>query len=219
MQDSNSLALISPCRKPVIVGSNSVLNPWEKVVVTVEEYDNWRAQMYGLTIKNFPKVQPPNMPFEIFNELKKKYVAPTKIRVKKKNQLQEIKVESRFMDWEQNQKRQRAQQQLEQEMMERSIGKKDDRRPSLNQRRQSMRRKSQAGSNGAHQMSAAGIETGSLTTVNESLVSGNHARLAKELAERDQGPRPPRMSDFKTSVFNRNSKPDTLISYIKPTKE
>ena len=150
MHDSNSLALISPCRKPVIVGSNSVLNPWEKVVVTVEEYDNWRAQMYGLTIKNFPKVQPPNMPFEIFNELKKKYVAPTKIRVKKKNQLQEIKVESRFMDWEQNQKRQRAQQQLEQEMMERSIGKKDDRRPSLNQRRQSTRRKSQAGSNGAH---------------------------------------------------------------------
>ena len=68
-------------------------------------------------------------------------------------------------------------------------------------------------------MSAAGIETGSLTTVNESLVSGNHTRLAKELAERDQGPRPPRMSDFKTSVFNRNSKPDTLISYIKPTKE
>ena len=107
-----------------------MLNPWEKVVVTVEEYDNWRAQMYGLSIKNFPKVQPPNMPFEIFNELKRKYVAPTKIRVKKKNQLQEIKVESRFMDWEQNQKRQKAQQHIEQERLERSIGKKEERRAS-----------------------------------------------------------------------------------------
>lgn len=41
--------------------------------------------MYGLTINNFPKVQPPNMPADIFQELKKKYVAPTKIRVKKKD--------------------------------------------------------------------------------------------------------------------------------------
>ena len=81
-----------------------------------------------------------------------------------------------------------------------------------------MKRKSLLAS-GGHQQSAAGIDTSNLTGVNESLVSGPFVRLAKEMAERDQGPRAPKMNDFKTSVFNRNSKPDTLVSYIVPTEE
>lgn len=83
------------------------MNPWEKVVVTVDEYNNWIAQLYGANIRAFPKVKPTNMPIEIYNELKKKYVVPTKIRVKKKSatsQVQELKVESRYMDWQKNQR-------------------------------------------------------------------------------------------------------------------
>lgn len=83
-KDANdrSLAVISPCRKSKI-SDESMLNPWEKVVVTQEGIDNWRAQLYGCSIEKFPKVRPEFMTPELFNELKKKYVAPTKIRAKK----------------------------------------------------------------------------------------------------------------------------------------
>ena len=85
------------------------------------------------------------------------------------------------------------------------------------QRRPSVKRKSFAAA--GPPLSTAGADTSALSAVNESLLSGNFMRLAKELAERDQGVRPPKMQDFKTSVFNRNSKPDTLVSYIVPNEE
>lgn len=44
--------------------------------MTKEEYDNWITQLYGHNIKNFPKVQPPNMPDKLFKQLKKLYVTP-----------------------------------------------------------------------------------------------------------------------------------------------
>ena len=79
-----STAFISPCRKPDLTrGDETQINPWEKVVVTEEGIDNWRAQLFGHDIRNFPKTRPEGMQQELFNELKKKYVAPTRIRAKR----------------------------------------------------------------------------------------------------------------------------------------
>ena len=79
------------------------LNPWEKVVVTMEGIDDWRAQLYGADIKNFPKVRPDNMPVDLYTELKKKYIVRTKINKAKKDhdEAEEGKnrVQSRYMEW------------------------------------------------------------------------------------------------------------------------
>ena len=71
--------MISPCQKRKVTDPK-LLNPWEKVVVTQQGIDNWRAQLYGVDVHDFPKVKPDNMPQDLFNELKKAYVIPTRIK-------------------------------------------------------------------------------------------------------------------------------------------
>ena len=53
----DSLKIVSHCRKSKI-NDFSRLNPWEKIVVTQEGIDNWRAQLYGTDLNNFPKNKP-----------------------------------------------------------------------------------------------------------------------------------------------------------------
>lgn len=100
--NDNSLQVVSPCRKAKVTDEIK-LNPWEKVVVTQEGIDNWRAQLYGLNVSNFPKIKPEGMSAELFNELKKKYVIPTKMKLKKtldeENQEKGAEVKSRYMEW------------------------------------------------------------------------------------------------------------------------
>lgn len=98
-----SLAIISPCKKDRVTDSK-MLNPNEKVVVTQQGIDNWRAQMYGLDIKNFPKIKPQGMPLDLYTELKKLYVVRTKIKASSKNPNDQDRekinlIDSRYMDW------------------------------------------------------------------------------------------------------------------------
>lgn len=46
------------------------------------------------------------MPLELFNELRRKYVVHSKISVKKKQHQSEIKVDSRYMNWQKKPQRQ-----------------------------------------------------------------------------------------------------------------
>ena len=56
-----------------MVPTGKRLNPGEKVVVTQEGIDDWRAQLYGLDLNRFPKTKPADVPDGIFDELKKRY--------------------------------------------------------------------------------------------------------------------------------------------------
>jgi len=47
----------------------------EKVFVTDEGLDDWLAQMYNVSISNFPKRRPPGMPNELFERLKERHMA------------------------------------------------------------------------------------------------------------------------------------------------
>ena len=67
----------SPCKyrtqNTFVAPQDKKLNPNEKVIVTQEGLDDWRAQLYGLDLSRFPKHKPPNVPDGIFDELRKKY--------------------------------------------------------------------------------------------------------------------------------------------------
>lgn len=77
------LEIKSPCKKDpngMYVGKG--VRVGEKVVVTWTDIDDWRAQLYGLRIDNFPNHRPAKMDPALFDELKKKYGSLTS---KKKN--------------------------------------------------------------------------------------------------------------------------------------
>ena len=82
----NTLDIISPCRKPRIGSQEQGINPWEKIVVTEEGVDSWKAQLYGVDIKNFPKTRPEGMPQDLYLDFKRKYDVRYKVRAKKSNE-------------------------------------------------------------------------------------------------------------------------------------
>lgn len=64
--------------------------------------------MYGVDVKNFPKLKPEGMPQDLYNELKKTYKVKTRVRHSQKNKAEEEdddeedkknRVEARYMDW------------------------------------------------------------------------------------------------------------------------
>lgn len=46
----------------------------ERVIVTEHGLDNWRAQQYGVTVDDFPRMKPVSMSDELYEELRRKYV-------------------------------------------------------------------------------------------------------------------------------------------------
>ena len=74
--------------------------------MTEEGVDSWKAQLYGVDIKNFPKIRPEGMPQDLYLDFKRKYDVRYKVRAKKSNDDEDedesqkkTEIKSRFMEW------------------------------------------------------------------------------------------------------------------------
>ena len=68
----------------------------EKVVVTQEGIDDWRAQQFGIKLDNFPTVRPAIMDPDVFDELKEKYGMLNRINYKKIDEEDQPKIQSKY---------------------------------------------------------------------------------------------------------------------------
>ena len=64
-----------PCKASAKLRPEALgVRPGEKIVVTEEGIDDWRAQLYGLRLQSLPTQKPDNVPEAVYDELKGKYL-------------------------------------------------------------------------------------------------------------------------------------------------